>query len=157
MTFLYTILGPAFGTLVFLDMATILWSIHPMDLDTALKQIYAALVKVWSMNVDDVIPVLFVTTLVGCLISWSRLEALVTVRIFFLSGQLDESQSIFKSPRKYTSVDITYIINHFTHVIQMLTVSNLVVYSSFPPEWALGEVDEPVAILLQQYLTLDRL
>ena len=56
---LYTILGRAFGTLIFLAMAIILWSIHPMDLDTALKQISAALVKMWSMHVDDLIPVLF--------------------------------------------------------------------------------------------------
>jgi hypothetical protein len=41
----------------------------------------------------------------------------------FLIGQLDDVQSIFKSPRKYTSVDITYIIKHFTHVIQILSVS----------------------------------
>jgi hypothetical protein len=40
-----------------------------------------------------------------------------------LSGQFGESQSILKSPRKYTSVDITYIIKHFTHVIQIRTVS----------------------------------
>ena len=32
-----------------------------MDLDTALKQLSAALVKMWSMHVDDFIPVLFVT------------------------------------------------------------------------------------------------
>ena len=60
---LYTILDPAFGTLVFLDRATILWSLHPMDLDTAFKQISAALVKMWSIHVDDFIHVLFVTTL----------------------------------------------------------------------------------------------
>jgi hypothetical protein len=35
-----------------------------MDLDTALKQISAALVKMGSIHVD-LIPVLFVTTLVG--------------------------------------------------------------------------------------------
>ena len=37
-----------------------------MDLDTALKQISAALVKMWSIHVDDLIAVLFVTTLEGC-------------------------------------------------------------------------------------------
>ena len=73
---LYTILGPI---LVFLDIAIILWSLHPMDLDTALKQISAILVKMWSIHVDDLICVLFVTTLVGWLTTWTRLQALVTV------------------------------------------------------------------------------
>jgi hypothetical protein len=36
-----------------------------MDLDTALEHISAALVKMWSIQVDDFIPVLFVTNLVG--------------------------------------------------------------------------------------------
>jgi hypothetical protein len=42
----YTLyLGPAFGTLVVLDMDIILRSLHPMDLDTAIKHNSAALVK----------------------------------------------------------------------------------------------------------------
>ena len=68
---LYTILSPAFGTLVFLDMAIVLWSLHPMDLDTALKQISAMLVNIWSIDVDDLIPV-FVTTLVGWLVDHAQ-------------------------------------------------------------------------------------
>ena len=47
----------------------------------------------------------------------TRLQVLVAVLSFFLSGQLDETQSI------YLSVYITYIIKHFTHVIQIMTVS----------------------------------
>ena len=47
-----------------------------------------------AIHFDDLIPVLFVTTLVGWLTTWSRLQALVTVGSFFLSEQLDESQSI---------------------------------------------------------------
>ena len=79
---LYTILGPAFETLVFLLRLP-----HPMDLDTALKQIFAVLVKMWSIHVDDLI--LDLTD------NLYRLHKLVTVWSFFLSGQLDESQSIF--------------------------------------------------------------
>ena len=49
---LYTILGTAFGILVFLGMAIILCSLYPMVLDTALK-ISAAFVKMCSIHVDD--------------------------------------------------------------------------------------------------------
>jgi hypothetical protein len=42
-----------------------------------------------------------------------------------LSGQIDDKQSIFRSHRKYTSVDITYIIKHFTNIKQILTFSTL--------------------------------
>ena len=64
---LYTILGPAFGTLVFLDMTTILWSLHPMDVDTAFKQISAALVKIWSLHVVD-----FILWWLICIIKWGE-------------------------------------------------------------------------------------
>jgi hypothetical protein len=55
-------------------------------------------------------------TLVGWSITWTRLEPLITVGSFLLSGQLDESQSIFKVTQKiYFSIDIAYIIKQFTH------------------------------------------
>ena len=47
--------------------------------------------KIWF----DVIPVLFVNALISWPVTWTRLQALVTVRSVFLSGQLSESQSIY--------------------------------------------------------------
>ena len=55
-------------------------------------------------------------TLVGWLTTWSRLQALVTVGSFFLSEQLDDSQSIFKSSRKYTSLLISHALSCISHI-----------------------------------------
>ena len=85
---LNTIFGPSDGTVAFLYIATILWSLHPMGTDTALEQSSA-----------EFVPVVFVNTLVGWLVTWSRLQALVTVRSFLLSGQLDDNESILRSVR----------------------------------------------------------
>jgi hypothetical protein len=60
----------------------------------ALEQSSTVLVHIWSLHVDDLVSVVFVNTLVGWLITWTRLQALVTVRSFLLSGQLDQNQSM---------------------------------------------------------------
>jgi hypothetical protein len=57
-----TFLGLAFGNVAFLDIATILWSLHPIGVDTALEQSSASLVKMCSIHLEDVVPVLFVNT-----------------------------------------------------------------------------------------------
>jgi hypothetical protein len=50
----------------------------------------------------------------------------------------------------YLSVEI---ILHYQAFHTCYPDTDLVVYSSFPPEWAAGEAEEPVAIFLKQYLT----
>jgi hypothetical protein len=148
---LYIVLGPAFGTLVFPDMATILWSLHPMDVDAALEHNSAALVKMWSIHVDDLIPVLVVTNRVGWLITWIRLQALVTVWSLMKASQ-------YLGHPENTSLCWYHIHYQAFHTYYPDTdCKHLVVYSNFSQEWALGEAGEPVAILLQQYLTWDPL
>jgi hypothetical protein len=49
------------------------------------------------------------------------------------------------------AVDFTYIIKLFAHIIQILIVNTC--WSIAGSHKALGEADEPEAILLQQYLT----
>ena len=71
--------GPTFGTLAFLVIATILWSRQPMGTDIALKQISAALVKIWSIQVNVTDQTLLLCTMVGWVINCIILQALVTV------------------------------------------------------------------------------
>jgi hypothetical protein len=65
-----------------------LCSLRPMLTDTALEQRSTVLAKMWSIHVDDVVPVVFVNTLVDCFITWTRLQVLVTVRSFSWSDSL---------------------------------------------------------------------
>jgi hypothetical protein len=52
---------------------------------------FCSVLKMSSTHVNYIVPVTFVNTMVGWLITWSRLQALVIVSSFLLSGQHDEN------------------------------------------------------------------
>ena len=92
-----------------------------MGTDIALEPSSAAVVKIWSILVDVTDPTLLVYTLVGWVITWVMLQALVTVRSFLSRGQLD-NQSMFRSPSKFISLLASETLSdtHIRHGVEIV-------------------------------------
>ena len=89
---------------------------------------FTVLVKMWSMHVDDLVPVVFVNTLVGWLITWIRLQAVGSEASCWADSLMKDSQ--YSGPKESTPLCLHQRAFH-THYLDT-DCWHLVAYSNTP-------------------------